>query len=140
MAECCEECKDDPCAPCDSCEVTAGGYWYTIAKVYWNAPDAGPIKNGDHLYTWEWSGAQMVPGRTDIAEFTNLTFTDIRNPANDRTVTAPLGSDQNNLVCAESNITPGKNVLTTYPPFMSGGIGEDQGNEIESGNLKYDLS
>lgn len=121
------------------CEVTASGYWYTTAKIYWNAADNGPIKNGDHLYTWSWSGAQMVLGM-DVAEFTGLSYKDIRNPGNDRTVTAPLNSDQNNLVCAESNITTGKTVLMTYPPFQSGGIGEDEGNTVENGNLKYILS
>lgn len=122
------------------CEVTASGYWYSTAKIYWNASDNGPIKNGDHLYTWSWSGAQMVNGRTDTAEFTGLSYSDIRNPGNDRTVTAPLNSDQNNLVCTESNITTGKTVLMTYPPFKSGGIGEDEGSTIESGNFKFILS
>jgi hypothetical protein len=126
------------CIP--ECSVSSNSHFFSTLKVYWDGNTNGDLIKGTLLETWSWSGPRMVSGSTTVAEFTQLDFTDHRNSSNSRTVNDPLGSDQCIVTCATSNLDATKTVLMQYPPRQSGGIGEDEGNEIVSGNFKYNLS
>ena len=126
------------CIP--ECSVSSNSHFFSTLKVYWDGNTNGNLIKGDLLETLSWSGPRMVSGSTTVAEFTQLDFTDHRNSSNNRTVTAPLGSDQCLVTCTTSNLDATKTVLMQYPPQQSGGIGADEGNQIVSGNFKYILS
>ena len=58
MAECCDECNDDPCAPCDGsgCVDSLGSYIFTRLTRYWIGPpvniDGIPVNTGDLVDTY----------------------------------------------------------------------------------------
>lgn len=75
MSECCEECNEDPCAPCDpGCVDSEESYLFTTITRYWIGPSAlyngEPISNGDRIDTTVYS----PPGKIDdLYKFSKVT-------------------------------------------------------------------
>jgi len=88
MSECCEECKDDPCAPCedDGCVDSPGSYLFTTVTRYWMGPNSlyngEPISTGDRVDTTVYSPPGEINGVYKFSTVTVQTYVGFE-PEND---------------------------------------------------------
>ena len=148
MAECCDECKDDPCAPCDGCVDSVDNFLFSSITRFWNGPDAlfngVPVTQGDRIDTTTYTvnvaqGGAGVFTTMQVTNYLGLEEDDPDPDPEDIEGSSPYG-------CVESRLNPGTSVLGQQPGLhiMNGTLTEEDITDgeviIEGGNIRLVLS